>query len=111
MGRMSELHLLACEGNEEAIALANQVSPGFAGQPEPEEAEEAGEAKPKNPEITVDEVDGIDSRDYPDFCDAYVSAAHYTETGVELDDKALDELNDTQPELAHEWAMEAVLEG
>ena len=102
MGRMSELHLLACEGDEEAIRLAHQVSPGFTGQPEPE-------PKTIDKEITVDEVEGIDTGDYPDFCDAHVTAAHYTESGVELGDEALDELNDTQPEIAQQYAIESIM--
>jgi hypothetical protein len=32
-------------------------------------------------------------KDYPDFCDAYVESASFN--GVELTDKELDELNDS----------------
>ena len=35
----------------------------------------------------------VDPKDYPDFCDAYVESASFK--GVDLTDKELDELNDS----------------
>ena len=40
------------------------------------------------------EVDGVDTRDYPDFCDAYFSNAVYEDTGEELTDEELEQLQD-----------------
>ena len=39
------------------------------------------------------EVDGIDTSDYPDFCDAFISAATWKDTGEELNDSEIDALN------------------
>ena len=38
------------------------------------------------------EVDGIDTNDYPDFCDAFISYAHYN--GKAMTDEQLDLLNE-----------------
>jgi len=38
------------------------------------------------------EVDGIDTNDYPDFCDAFISYAHYN--GKAMTDAELDLLNE-----------------
>ena len=40
------------------------------------------------------EFDGIDFTDYPDFCDAYVASARWEDTGEELTDLELENLND-----------------
>ena len=58
--------------------------------------------------IEVDEVDGVDIKDYPDFVDAFVSNAHFKDSGRELTDAELDRLNDEHPEVAQELAMERV---
>jgi len=52
------------------------------------------------------EIDGIDLKDWPDFCDAYISEARYTDTGEELTDSELEQLEDSladqMNELVHE---------
>ena len=52
------------------------------------------------------EVDGVDPRDYPEFADAYVSWAHWADTGEPLNDQELDEFSEQHPELAAELAFE-----
>ena len=56
-------------------------------------------------EIEFD-IDGIDTQDYPDFCDAYIAGARYTDTGAELTDSELEQLEDSladhMNELVHE---------
>lgn len=47
----------------------------------------------KDREIVDVEVDGVDMRDYPKFCDAYISRAVWGDTGEELTDSEIDELN------------------
>jgi hypothetical protein len=42
--------------------------------------------------IIVDHVE-FDPRDYPDFCDSFITEAHWEDTGIELTDEELDELN------------------
>ncbi len=42
--------------------------------------------------ITHIELEGVDHTDYPDYCDAYISFAHYE--GKEMTQDQLDELND-----------------
>jgi len=52
------------------------------------------------------EIDGIDIGDYPKFCDAYISKAWFTDTGVELSDTEMEHLAecyaDEMCELAHQ---------
>ena len=56
-------------------------------------------------EIEFD-IDGIDTQDYPDFTDAYIAGARYTDTGEELTDSELEQLEDSlsdhMNELVHE---------
>ena len=52
------------------------------------------------------EIDGVDPTDYPDFCDAYFTYAVYEDTGEELTDVELEELNDSYPEVVNEMAYE-----
>ena len=52
------------------------------------------------------EIDGVDPTDYPDFCDAYFTYAVYEDTGEELTDTELEELNDSYPEVVNEMAYE-----
>lgn len=52
------------------------------------------------------QVDGVDTRDYPDFCDAYFCYAVYEDTGDELTDAELEELNNSYPEVVNEMAYE-----
>lgn len=49
------------------------------------------------------EVDGVDSRDYPDFCDAHFSHAVFSNTGKQLSDSELDQLQNAYPEVL--WQM------
>jgi hypothetical protein len=51
-------------------------------------------AKLNGRKIVDIELEGIDTRDYPDFCDAFISAAAYADTGESLNDEELDELNE-----------------
>jgi hypothetical protein len=39
------------------------------------------------------EFDGIDTRDYPDFCDAYIVSACWKDTGKELTEDEIDNLD------------------
>lgn len=50
-------------------------------------------------------IDGIDPKDYPDFCDAYISSACYVDTGEELTDEELDELNEDR-DLVYELTID-----
>lgn len=52
------------------------------------------------------EVDDVDPTDYPDFCDAHFSYAVYEDTGEELTDEELEELNDSYPDVVNEMAYE-----
>ncbi len=52
------------------------------------------------------QIEGIDTRDYPDFCDAYVSSAEWTDLGIALTDKQLDQLNEYHPEYVYEAVLE-----
>jgi hypothetical protein len=54
------------------------------------------------------EVSGINPGDYPDFVDAYISYAEWIGGGP-LSDEELDELNDTQPEIAQSIAMDDLI--
>lgn len=49
------------------------------------------------------QVDGINMRDYPDFVDAYICYGEYQD-GTELDDAALDELNNNS-DLVYELVL------
>ena len=62
--------------------------------------------KLRNAKIVDLEVDGVNTWDYPDFVDAFVSYAVWQDTGKELTDQELDELNDKHPEIAQELALE-----
>lgn len=52
------------------------------------------------------EVDGIDPKDYPDFCDAYISYAVWKDTGVELTEDELSELNDKHGEFVYKKVVD-----
>ena len=52
------------------------------------------------------EIDGVDPTDYPDFCDAYFMNAVYEDTGEELTDAELEELNESYPDVLNEMAYE-----
>jgi hypothetical protein len=55
------------------------------------------------------QVDNVDTKDYPDFVDAYVTYAVWADTGKELTEDELDQLNDSNPEIAQEHAMENLI--
>jgi hypothetical protein len=55
------------------------------------------------------EIEGADPRDYPDFCDAHFSYAVFEDTGEELTDREIEELNNEYPEVANEMAFEFFL--
>lgn len=40
------------------------------------------------------QLSGIDMRDYPDFVDTYITSAVWDDTGLDLNDSELDELNE-----------------
>ena len=56
--------------------------------------------------ITDVEVEDIDNRDYPDFCDAFISSAVWKDTGKNLTDEELDELNDNHRDFVYEMVWE-----
>jgi len=43
--------------------------------------------------ITNIQIDGIQIWDDPDFCDAFITSAVWSDTGLELNEEELDELN------------------
>ncbi len=57
-----------------------------------------------NRELEIEEFDGIDFSDYPDFCDAYISKAYWIDTGEELSDDEMEELNENG-DLVYEAVM------
>jgi hypothetical protein len=64
----------------------------------------------KNRELTDIEIDGIEIWDYPDFCDAYISAACFADTGEPLTDDEIDELRDAggnEYAAEHAWEYES----
>ena len=48
----------------------------------------------KGREITDIEVEDIDLKDYPDFCDAFIAAARWEDTGEDLTEAELNALNE-----------------
>lgn len=48
----------------------------------------------KGRDITDIEVEDIDPKDYPDFCDAFIAAARWEDTGEDLTEAELDALNE-----------------
>jgi hypothetical protein len=53
------------------------------------------------------EVEDIEPSDYPDFCDAWVSAARWEDTGEPLSEPELEELNDNK-DLVYEAIMKVL---
>lgn len=53
------------------------------------------------------DIDGIDMRDYPDFCDAYIASAAWEDTGENLTDEELEELNDDR-DLVYELVLQRI---
>jgi len=58
--------------------------------------------------ITDIEVDGIDTKDYPDFCDAFIASAVWKDSGKDLTDEELDELNDSEREFVYEQVWDSI---
>ena len=52
------------------------------------------------------EFDGLHYSDAPKFCDAYIAAAVWIETGEPLSDDELDELMDTEGQYVYELLYE-----
>ena len=52
------------------------------------------------------EIEGIDHSDYPDFCDAFIASASWKDTGVELTDDEIEELNDKHYDFVYECVWE-----
>lgn len=53
------------------------------------------------------EVEDIETSDYPDFCDAWISAARWEDTGHPLSEPELEELNDNK-DLVYEAIMKVL---
>jgi len=53
-------------------------------------------------------LDGVDSRDYPDFCDAFIYTATWEDTGVELSDDELEQLNKENGDYINEEALDSL---
>lgn len=54
-------------------------------------------------------VDGVDSRDYPDFVDAFIYGK-WADTGGDLSEEEEVRLNEENPELVFEMAVESFIE-
>lgn len=57
-------------------------------------------------EVIDAEVNGVDSRDFPDFADAYLSSAAWADSGEDLNELELEQLEKANPELVYELAYE-----
>lgn len=51
-------------------------------------------------------IGGVDTRDYPDFCDAFFDKALWADTGEQLTDEELVQLQREYPEVLNEMAFE-----
>jgi len=58
--------------------------------------------------ITDIEVEDVHMWDYPDFCDAYIAYAVWEDTGEELTEDELNELNEEHRDFVYEKAFESV---
>tara|TARA_Y100000310_G_C20077751_1_gene532377 strand:- start:244 stop:453 length:210 start_codon:yes stop_codon:yes gene_type:complete len=56
--------------------------------------------------ITNIQVEGIDLQDYPDFVDSFIGSAQYEDTGDDLSDFDIYDLQDKYPSLAQELIHE-----
>lgn len=61
----------------------------------------------KDREIVDVEFDGVDHNDAPDYCDAFICSATWDDTGEELTDQELGELNDDS-QLVYELLEESL---
>jgi hypothetical protein len=48
------------------------------------------------------QVDGIDTRDYPDFCDAFIAYASWKDTGEDLTEEELNDLNENYRDFVYD---------
>ena len=62
-------------------------------------------AKLRGRPVTDLEIDGIDTRDYPDFVDAFICSGIWEDTGCELTEDDLEELNEDSG-LVYDLVME-----
>lgn len=62
----------------------------------------------KDRELTDVRVAGVDPADHPDYCDAYVESAVWADSGTELSDEELEQLNDS--DLLGELVQEEVID-
>lgn len=53
-------------------------------------------------------IDGVDLADAPDFCDAFICEATWADNGNPLDEMAIYELQDQNPELVYELAWDSI---
>lgn len=56
--------------------------------------------------IEIDDME-INTSDYPDFCDSFILSANWIDTGKELTDDELDELN-TDAELIYNLCIDRI---
>jgi len=61
----------------------------------------------KDREIEDIMLDGVDHNDAPDYCDAFIYGATWSDSGEELNDKELDELNNDS-DLVYELVVESL---
>jgi len=61
----------------------------------------------KDREIEDIMLDGVDHNDAPDYCDAFICGATWSDSGEELNDKELDELNNDS-DLVYELVVESL---
>ena len=54
------------------------------------------------------EIEGADPSDYPKFCDAFISSASWSDTGENLTESELEELNEDHDHI-HELAFHSFL--
>mgnify|MGYP003629283350 CR=1 FL=1 len=59
--------------------------------------------------IKVLDFDGINSYDHPKYVDAFVCMAEWIDSGNELTEEELTELNSTEGEWIHEQLMENIV--
>lgn len=50
-------------------------------------------------------VAGIDFKDYPDFCDAFIESAKWKDTGDELTEEEVNELNAEYTDFVYECVI------
>lgn len=60
-------------------------------------------------EVTDIELADVNAKDYPDFCDAYISAAVWKDSGNPLTENELDLLNENAGDYINEAAAAQVM--